>query len=145
MTIKSDWMHIWKKENKAAFSPKCQHPIDVVFIDGQIKLMKSTFITTWKDLIYWQFASPIKKYFAMGASTVVLAFDDYDHVPASKNMTQNKRQKHTPQMSMHGNEVLPASIPHNWSQCIMNRTFKTKVIHLISATVPQLTTPDTHH
>lgn len=140
MTISRGWPEVWKKENGGAFSPKCRHAIDVAFIDGQIKLMKAMSITTWKELVYWNFASPIKRHFASGASTVVLAFDDYTHVPEAKNMTQTKRVRHVPDAGGHPNESLPATIPENWSQCIMNRTFKTKVIRFIAETVPKLVT-----
>lgn len=138
MTIKRDWLQIWKGEDPAAFSPRCAHPVDVVFIDAQIKLMKSMCITTWKELVYWQFASPVKRHFANGASTVVVAFDNYAHVPLAKNMTQTRRVRNVPQIKVHQNETLPATIPSDWAQRIMNRTFKTKVIHLVVRTLPQL-------
>eukprot|EP00961_Rhodomonas_salina_P292989 3933388-Rhodomonas_salina.1 len=138
MTIKAEWMHAWKSEDPRAFSDKCKHAADVVFIDGQIKLMKAHSIRTWKELCYWNFASGIKRHFQNGATTVVLAFDDYSHVPAAKNMTQTKRIRNVPAVSVHKNETLPATIPENWSECIMNRTFKTKVIHLVTQAVPGL-------
>ena len=138
MTISRDWMAVWKGENGRAFTPKCTHPIDVAFIDGQIKLMKSMSITTWRELVYWQFGSPVKRYFAAGAKTVVVAFDNYAHVPPAKNMTQAKRTKHVPVPGMHRNEALPATVPENWAQCIMNRVFKTKVIHLVARTLPKI-------
>lgn len=138
MTIKAEWMQIWKKENNKIFTNQIQHASDIVFIDGQIKLMKSTHVVTWKDLIHRQYCACINRYFQMGIRTVVLAFDDYDYVPLSKNMTQTKRKRHVPSVQVHENQSLPSELPHNWQQCIMNRTFKTKVIHLIVEMLPQM-------
>jgi hypothetical protein len=138
MTIDAGWLRAWKKESAAAFSAKCRHPVDVVFIDGQIKLMKAMVITTWKELVYYNFASPVKRHFAGGAHTVVVAFDDYALVPTAKGMTQARRVKHVPQVDVHGNETLPATIPANWATLMMNRAFKTKVIAMISRALPAL-------
>eukprot|EP00961_Rhodomonas_salina_P217323 2936585-Rhodomonas_salina.1 len=79
MTIKAEWLQAWKAEDPRAYSDRCWHPVDVVFIDGQIKLMKAFGIRTWKELCYWNFASAIKRHFQGGEHTVVLAFDDYAH------------------------------------------------------------------
>jgi hypothetical protein len=138
MTIDAGWLKAWKKESAAAFSPKCRHPVDVVFIDGQIKLMKAMGIATWKELVYWNFASPVKRHFAAGAHTVVVAFDDYALVPAAKGMTQARRVKHVQKVDVHANETLPATIPANWAVLMMNRAFKTKVIAMITAALPAL-------
>lgn len=138
MTIKAEWMQIWKKENSKMFTNQIQHASDVAFIDGQIKLMKATHVVTWKELVVRQYCACINRYFQMGIKTVVLAFDDYDYVPLCKNMTQMKRKRHIPPVDVHENQSLPAELPHNWQQCIMNRTFKTKVIHLIVEMLPQM-------
>lgn len=139
MTIKSDWMHIWKASTApSSFSAACQHAMDVVFIDGQIKLMKSSHITTWGELCRFMFVNPVNKYFASGAKTVVLAFDNYTYVPVSKNMTQLQRLKHVPDIECHKNDTLPSVIPFNWQERLMNRTFKTKVIKMLAETIPQL-------
>ena len=138
MTIDAGWLKAWKKESAAAFSPKCRHAIDVVFIDGQIKLMKAMGITTWKELVYFNFCSPVKRHFAAGAHTVVVAFDDYALVPTAKGMTQAKRVKHVPKVDVHANETLPATIPANWATLMMNRAFKTKVILMIAQALPAL-------
>jgi hypothetical protein len=66
---------------------------DTVFIDCQVKLMKAAQFDTWGVFFAVQFFKTIENGFALGASTVVLAFDDYRHVPVSKTMTQVKRAK----------------------------------------------------
>jgi hypothetical protein len=138
MTIKSDWVQLWKKECPNAFRPTLKGRTQCAFIDGQIKLMKSRQVTTWREFIFRQFASSIKSYFAQGMNTVVLAFDDYGNVPASKNMTQTKRRRHVPKAEWNPNMTLPVFMPEDWDVKIMNRTFKTKVIQLIIETLPKL-------
>lgn len=118
------------------FNKVCQHACDVAFIDGQIKLMKAMHVKSWTELVFRNFYCSVNRYFSMGIRTVVLAFDDYALVPMAKNMTQCKRKRHIPDVAVHRNETLPAEIPHNWQQCIMNRAFKTKVIQLVIDTLP---------
>lgn len=138
MTIHRDWIAAWKADDRSAFTPLKQGSFQTVFIDGQIKLMKSSHIKTWKDYMDCQFAWSIRNYFQGSVSTVVLAFDNYDYVPASKGMTQMKRRKHLPQVNEDEQTPLPPFIPDNWDAAIMNRTFKTKVIHLICEKLPEL-------
>eukprot|EP00961_Rhodomonas_salina_P158747 2137018-Rhodomonas_salina.1 len=65
-----------------------------------------------------------------GASVVVLAFDDYTHVPRAKGMTQAKRAKKTVPLNFHDRAQLPDMIPACWDSAIMNRTFKMRVIQM---------------
>ena len=50
MTIDSGWVKILKNNCPNAFQPNLASPSqkpEVVFIDGQIKLMKAEFINSW--------------------------------------------------------------------------------------------------
>jgi hypothetical protein len=90
MTIDSSWIACFKEEVPAAFRPTPPFAPTAVFCDGQIKLMPAAIdsVVTWEDYIHRQFAGQIRRYFARGVSCVILAFDDYNHVPAAKSMTQ---------------------------------------------------------
>ena len=73
------------------------------------------------------------------AKCVILAFDDYTHVPGAKGMTQAKRaKKNTEPFSFHEREQLPEMIPWNWDTVIMNRGFKKRVIQLVIRRLPTL-------
>lgn len=139
MTIHRDWIAAWKKNHPSAFSRAIpQGTFPVVFIDGQIKLMKNAEIKTWKNYIERQFMFSVRRYFQNGAETVVVAFDDYEHVPPSKGMTQMKRRKHVPAIDEPEHAPLPPIIPYNWDAAIMNRTFKSKVIALVCERLPEM-------
>ncbi len=75
------------------FSEEAPVRPDTVFIDTQVKLMKAAHIDTWGVFFAVQFFKTIENGFALGTSKVVLAFDNYKYVPASKTMTQVKRAK----------------------------------------------------
>lgn len=107
MTIDSGWIKLFKSSNSSAFSQTLTIRPDVAFIDGQIRLQKGKHITTWHDLVKFNFAKTVEKWFAMGAARVVLAFDCYDHVPACKSMTQTKRRKHMPDIKVNPFDSLP--------------------------------------
>jgi hypothetical protein len=64
----------------------------------------------------------------MGPDTVVLGFDDYRHVPASKTMTQAKRAKQKVNYDFAQTSALPCRMPEDWGSAMANRTFKVKVI-----------------
>ena len=96
MTIDSGWVKLLKKNAPEAFSDALPEKPEVVFIDGQIKLMKGEHVRTWEAFLQSQFVNTIEHGFSLGARTVVLGFDDYQHVPRSKNMTQSKRNKSVP-------------------------------------------------
>ena len=138
MTIDSAWVKILKENDPSAFTDQCPLQPDVVFIDAQIKLPKAESVTTWQELVHRNFVWPVRRWFATGAKHVVLAFDDYAHVPTSKGMTQCKRRRHIPPKVIHAHESLPPTIPPDYMELIMNRVFKTKVIDLVVEFLPRL-------
>lgn len=128
MTIHADFFKIVKEACGSAFTAHSPESPDMVFIDGQVKLMKSEHVTSWPVFFKVQFFKTIEAGFALGAHTVVLAFDNYDHVPASKGMTQAKRAKHKIKYECSPECGLPSSMPEDWGAAMANRTFKVKVI-----------------
>lgn len=139
MGIHSDWIKAFKSEVPAAFSDACDHRVAAGFIDGQIQLMKSRGVVSWDQFVQYQFVFPLRRLLReRGAAVAVLAFDDYDHVPAAKGMTQAKRAKRAEPVEFHPREQLPALIPEYWDRAILNRNFKTRVIQLVIARLPAL-------
>ena len=129
MTIDAGFLKILKKDVcPDAFVSELPARPDTVFIDGQVKLMKSNAITTWSLFVRVQFQSTIRKSFETGADVVVLGFDDYTYVPRSKTMTQQKRNKVQPAMEFSEEDELPKYMPVEWMSAMRNRTFKVKVI-----------------
>ena len=125
-----------KADAPDAFTPEAPFDPNGVFIDGQIRLMCPTSaerIQTWDDYVMGQFERCITKYFRAGVRGVILAFDDYAHVPSAKSMTQIKRRRHLPTLEFSDRSQLPPTVPtgEHWAACISNRTFKTMVIHLV--------------
>ena len=90
MTIDSSWIACFKEEVPEAFVPRPPFAPTAVFCDGQIRLMPAAIegVVSWEEYIQRQFERHIKRYFERGVSCVILAFDDYAHVPAAKSMTQ---------------------------------------------------------
>ncbi len=90
-------------------------------------------VISWEDYIKKQFERHIDKYFERGVSCVILAFDDYAHVPCAKNMTQANRRKNVPSLDFHARDALPPCVPRGdeFTRCISNRTFKSKLIQLV--------------
>ena len=133
MTIQADFLKLLKTDCPAAFvdSLPPQHVPSVVFIDGQVKLMKAESVKTWPLFVKVQFLSTIEKAFASGAHTVVLGFDDYRYVPSAKNMTQIKRNKVVPVMEFGAHDTLPYCLPDQWSSAMRNRNFKVKVVNKV--------------
>lgn len=131
MTIDSGWTKILKTNVPRAFSTNKPAPADVVFIDGQVKLMKADYIKTWKLFVQKQFIDTIDRCFADGSAVVVLAFDNYKHVPKSKHMTQRKRSQHVPVLDFEPGDDLPPTIPDRWDSAMRNRSFKVKVISMV--------------
>ena len=131
MTIDSGWVKLLKQNVPKAFTAALPTKPDVVFIDGQIKLMKGEHVRTWEAFLQSQFVNTIEHGFSLGARTVVLGFDDYQHVPRSKNMTQSKRNKSVPTVTFDETQSLPARPPDDWAAAMRNRTFKVKVITFI--------------
>lgn len=135
MTIDSTWIACLKEEVPAAFTPHPPFAPDAVFCDGQIRLMCPNVegLLTWAEYIERQFERHLCRYLARGVACVVLAFDDYRHVPEAKSMTQLKRRRHVPAAGFHARDALPPVVPQGerWQSCICNRTFKSKVIQLV--------------
>jgi len=128
MTIHADFFKLVKEGCAPAFSVEAPVRPDLVFIDGQVKLMKASQVDTWSVFFAVQFFKTIENGFALGASTVVLGFDDYQHVPESKNMTQAKRAKHKIVFPFAQTACLPSKMPEDWAGAMANRSFKIKVI-----------------
>lgn len=135
MTIDSSWIACFKEDAPDAFTHHAPFHPDAVFIDGQIRLMPAAVdgVVSWEDYIQRQFEWHVSKYFSRGVSCVVLAFDDYAHVPSAKNMTQTKRRRNVPSLEFHARDALPPCVPRgeDFTRCISNRTFKSKVIQLV--------------
>lgn len=132
MTIDSGWTKIIKEGVPEAFTPDLQSKPHTVFIDGQINLMKADYINTWKLFLEKQFTEKIRAAFALGARVVVLAFDNYRHVPTAKNMTQLQRSRNVPVLQFSEADDLPPLLPENWPGAMRNRTFKTKVAAFVA-------------
>lgn len=131
MTIDSGWVKILKANCPRAFSAKLPTKPDVVFIDGQIKLMKGEWIKTWNQFVEHQFVRTVEAAFDTGAQTVVLGFDNYEHVPTAKAPTQRRRNEKTDVVNFGPEQDLPAIIPESWPQAMRNRAFKNKVVNLV--------------
>ena len=142
MTIDSSWIACFKEELPHAFTKAAPFRPKAVFCDGQIRLMRgySEGVLTWDRYVWQQFHSHVNRFYEAGASVVVLAFDDYAHVPEAKCMTQTKRRRHLPKLDILEREPLPSTVPsgERWEQCIANRTFKAKIIQLVVQTLPRL-------
>eukprot|EP00960_Hanusia_phi_P056857 763388-Hanusia_phi.AAC.8 len=136
MTINSEWIKIWKTACPRCFTNEPRFQPTIYFIDGQIKLMKSEHINTWEKFLECQFGNVIRKAFRGGCSIVVLAFDNYEHVPASKGMTQAKRNKTKVEFEFNTYDKLPSRMPLNWNDAIRNRAFKSKVIDYVKTFLP---------
>jgi hypothetical protein len=90
MTIDSGWVRVLKEECPDAFQPT--YPFQnvagspkVAYIDGMPLLMISEkTVHSWDDLLKFNYARHIARYFRLGCQAVVLAFDDYERVPMAK-------------------------------------------------------------
>ena len=141
MTIDSSWIACFKEEVPEAFRAAQPFRAKAVFCDGQIRLMRGNDwdFMTWDQYVWHQFHSHLKRFYEDGADTVILAFDDYAHVPEAKCMTQTKRRKHLPKLEILEREPLPPTVPsgEKWAQSIANRFFKTKVIAMVIQELPR--------
>lgn len=141
MTIDSTWLVAFKEDHPHAFTRKNPFAPTAVFVDGQIRLMQGPPAQpqTWDDFIFRQFARPLLNFYS-GCDVVILAFDNYEHVPKAKCMTQAKRRRHTPVLPFTEASELPCMVPEGerWSQSIANRVFKTRVIDLVLLRLPIL-------
>lgn len=131
MTIDSGWIRILKQNCPRAFAANIPSKPHVVFIDGQIKLMKSEKIRTWEQFVHVQFTTTVERAFKTGARVVVLGFDNYEHVPVSKAPTQRKRCAKIVTMEFGPDSELPAIIPEAWPMAIRNRIFKGRVVRMV--------------
>lgn len=133
MTIDSGWVRILKQGRPDAFTNRMPTGVtpSVVFIDGQIKLMKADYIKTWQQFLDYQFERVIQDAFDTGSPIVVLAFDNYEHVPVSKAPTQRRRTSAVPVMTFDPTDDLPRTPPEQWNSAMRNRVFKNKVIALV--------------
>ena len=143
MTIDSSWITAFKEESPTSFTKSIPFRPIAAFCDGQIRLMRghTDDFMTWDMYIWQQFHSHVKKFYDQHkVSTVILAFDDYAHVPEAKCMTQIKRRRHLPKLEILEREPLPSFCPsgERWDQSIANRTFKSKVIALVIDRLPNL-------
>lgn len=141
MTIDSGWLHCFKEDVPEAFTEKPQFRPTCAYSDGQIKLMQSPpdRPMTWDDYVYNRFVRHYL-YYLEHLDTLIIAFDNYEQVPPAKCMTQTSRRKHIPPIPFSETSPLPCMVPEGeyWTQTISNRTFKTKVIELVSLRLPKL-------
>ena len=149
MTIDSTWLHAFKEEAPHAFTQRHPFHPQAIFVDGQIKLMQGfqREPLTWDQFIHRQFTRHLQKWYE-ACDVVILAFDNYEHVPRAKCMTQAKRRKNIPSIPFSEHSELPCMVPEGeyWTQCIANRAFKTRVIDLVLLRLPQLLlTPGEQH
>jgi hypothetical protein len=143
MTIDSSWIASFKEESPTAFTKHIPFRPIAAFCDGQIRLMRghTDDFMTWDMYIWQQFTAHVKRFYDNHkVTTVILAFDDYAHVPEAKCMTQLKRRKHLPKLEILEREPLPSFCPSGdrWNQSIANRVFKSKVIALVVDRLPAL-------
>lgn len=134
MTIDSGWVGVFKEEVPEAF--RSTYPFQgtpkVAYIDGMPLLMISEkSVKSWDDLLRNNYARHIMRFFRLGCSAVVLAFDDYDRVPASKAITQANRSKKKAPYEFGEGSQLPITIPQGFNEKLSNRIFKRRVIDMV--------------
>jgi hypothetical protein len=128
MTIERQWLEIFKSEVPEAFSDEAPFACEVGFIDAQIKLMAMPHDHEWDAFLLKQFRRPVESMFALGARTVVLAFDDYENVPRAKAITQAKRRKDLAPYEFSAGDAMPERPPNPWNAAMANRAFKADVV-----------------
>jgi hypothetical protein len=137
MTIDSDWVEIMKGECPEAFTAAPPFMPKAAYIDGMPLLMAAGTTRRWDDLVKRNFAGPITRFLRMGASTVVLAFDDYKYVPSAKSITQANRSKGKAVFTFNERQHLETVMPGDYNERLCNRAYKRRVIDLIAETVPE--------
>ena len=135
MTINAEWVSILKSSHASAFKPNLPVAPVAWFVDGQIKLMKAGWITTWEVFFKMQFVRTIDRALESGAQVVIMGFDDYTHVPLCKGMTQRKRNKLAQSFDYDTAKGLPDAPPQDWNAAMRNRTFKVAVIQFIAKNI----------
>lgn len=138
MTINRDWVGVMKEECPEAFTSKAPFRPRVAFIDGMPLLMKSNTVTKWSELVRFNFGGPVRRFFGMGAKTVVLGFDVYSLVPMAKAITQANRSKHVAKIDFSDASDLPTCIPVQYNDFMRNRAFKRRVIQMVVETLPDI-------
>ena len=119
MTIDSSWIASFKEEVPAAFTKTIPFRPKAAFCDGQIRLMRghAQDFMTWDMYLWQQFTGHVRKFYDKHhVSTVILAFDDYAHVPEAKCMTQLKRRRRNLRMPMLRPAAAPAASPATTQQ-----------------------------
>jgi hypothetical protein len=138
MTIDRTWLESLKQDYPDGFHEQvpANSPIETVFVDGQLKLQRQKDMVKWDSLLA-VFRNNITRHFAEGARTVIMAFDNYAHTPASKAPTQRKRVYGGGDVMTFDDRVaLPSMMPPNYEKLLLNRVFKGKVIQLIVSHIP---------
>lgn len=165
MTIHSDNVRVMKSEVPHAFRDTYpfKKPPHVAVIDGMPLLMAcERNIRSWDDLLRCNFARHIiryvmsfslycdqhadsltlatdhfRRYFRLGCKAVVLLFDDYQRVPASKAITQANRVKKKGEYEFGEGQQLPPTMPDKYNEKLSNRVFKRRVIDMVCNRVLQ--------
>lgn len=141
MTIDTGWLACFKEDATEAFTANLPIKPRAIFSDGQIRLMQSppSEPQTWDQYIYKRFVCHYRD-MLKSTSTLIIAFDNYEHVPAAKAMTQISRRKTVPPIPFSNVMPLPCMVPEgeSWTQHISNRVFKVKVIELLVLRLPKL-------
>jgi hypothetical protein len=148
MTIHADWAKVFKTRLPAAFSTQPPHAANIQagIIDGHIQIMGAYSPPTWDDFLNAQFVRPITRLFGLGVRVVVLLFDNRLAVPPYKGMTQQKRCTRYNDVVFTPADHLPLNIPtEQWSEYMMNRHFKDKVISLVCERIQSLIKPTHDH
>ena len=138
MTIDRGYLEIWKDIAPHAFTNQLTFEPATAFLDGQLHLMRASFMNTWEVFLDVQFVNPLNRLFRWGATTVILSFDNYKFTPTAKQPTQRRRTTKIPQLEWKEQVCLPSRIPDNYEQLIMNRVFKARVCQYVVANVPGL-------
>jgi hypothetical protein len=131
MTIERQWLEVMKTEVPEAFVDEIPFEPEAGFIDAQIKLMSMPHENTWDVFLSKQIRSPVMNLIGMGASTVILAFDDYALVPRAKSITQAKRRQGLVPIEFKDEDPFPSEPPAPWNAAMANRVFKARVVEYI--------------
>lgn len=136
MGINSDWSRIWAGEGREYVCDNVD--AETVFIDGQIMLMQSQVPRpgmTWDEFVQANFARKLG-FFAPKFKTLIIAFDNYESVPAYKSITQNRRSAQAAEPFEFGLQDTIGDGPpaqKTWQSALLNRVYKTHVISRIAS------------
>ena len=141
MTIHHTWPEILKTEAPHAYQSNPFRNSEVFATDGQILLMMQRMPgvrMTWDEYIERQYARRLRRALQRGARVVIVMWDNYQHVPQCKSMTQEKRRRNIPVPEFGENEQLGSEVPTNFELLILNRRFKARLIDLVMTRLPML-------